>query len=271
VVQASVEKIALPGTGDRGGKRDILKTGKGRKLTARGLAHTPDGRYAGDVFLVDETRGVFIVAEGIDSHPHGEVAGGMAVRLLPGLLEPGIEREFDAAGLREIMQRAVLDINRRVLEKMVHERKLRGMGSTLVLAVVKNGAAHVLHLGDCRAYLLSTENRCCITRDHTLLNRMIDEGRLEPGGEHGLPNPDYITCFLGKQLRGMPGVETVELSHGDRLLLCAPGLHRTLTDEEIYEIAGSAEAPEGACSALAAETGKRSPGAAATMICVDYS
>ena len=245
------------------------KNGEPGRLNARGMSIPQSEAAPGrDSILVDETRGIFIVSDALPVHSRSDVAEEMAVRLLPGMLEEEMTGAASAGDVHSAMTSAAARMNERVLDKMVHEKELRGMGASIVMAVVKKGAAHILHLGGCRAYLASAGRLHRITRDHTLHNLLEER---TPGAPHELENPGYITRFLGKRFRRPPVVKMLPLAPGDLLLLTSPGLHDTIGDTMLLEKVRIAATPGQVCDALSTAMAESAPGTPASAIAIGFS
>ena len=124
------------------------------------------------------------------------------------------------------------------------------MGSTLIMALVTEGQAHIANVGDSRAYHLNNAGIKQISTDHSLVERLIQIGQLtrDEARTHKQKNVIYNT--VGDKLEMEVGLYQVVLQPGDRLLLCSDGLSGMITDEEILEISRSRPNPAEACKAL---------------------
>ena len=126
-------------------------------------------------------------------------------------LQPGGEKSFIMRGF---------DItNRAVYEKATSDPEMMGMGTTGVCAYASGGLAHVVHAGDSRAYLFHEGALRQITRDHSMVQQLVDSGK--------------ITRALGVSANIVPEYNRCEIEVGDILLLCSDGLTNMISDEEI--------------------------------------
>lgn len=140
-------------------------------------------------------------------------------------LQPGGEKSFIMRGF---------DItNRAVYEKATSDPEMMGMGTTGVCAYAGGGLAHVVHAGDSRAYLFHEGEMRQITRDHSMVQQLVDSGKItrEQAAQH--PKKNLITRALGVSANIVPEYNRCEIEVGDILLLCSDGLTNMISDEEI--------------------------------------
>lgn len=140
-------------------------------------------------------------------------------------LQPGNEKSFIMRGF---------DItNRAVYEKATSDPEMMGMGTTGVCAYASNGMAHVVHAGDSRAYLFHEGELRQITRDHSMVQQLVDSGKItrEQAAQH--PKKNLITRALGVSANIVPEYNRCEIEVGDIILLCTDGLTNMISDEEI--------------------------------------
>src|SRR5262249_9869366 len=128
---------------------------------------------------------------------------------------------------------------------------LRGMGTTLTLAIISGLDLIVVHLGDSRAYLLRGGRLRQLTRDHTVAQSMVDEGTLTPEEAAIHRSRHALTSALGAgEERGDPQVQHLPLADGDQILLCTDGLTEMVDDATISEILCKSASADEACQKL---------------------
>ncbi len=167
---------------------------------------------------------LFIVSDGMGGHNAGEIASSMVTELLPELYQA-----TPAINCTEALVQSVVALNEQVYEKSMSENSLRGMGATLVAAVVVNGCLAVVNVGDSRAYLLHNDALRQISRDDTLRHNHF--GPFPP--RFGDELSHVLTQAMGPHPVVSPHVSISKLSSGDMMLLCSDGLTSVVTDEEI--------------------------------------
>jgi len=185
---------------------------------------------------------LFAVADGLGGHRAGEIASTVAIEALM----EAAPAHADAKALG----RAVRAANRAVIEAAREGQGHSGMGTTLTAAIVEGTCVAVAHVGDSRMYLLHNGLLERITEDHSLVADMIRSGQLteEESREH--PNRSVITRALGSDPNMYADTFEVDVSPGDRLLLCSDGLTSMLTDGQIADILNEIRDPESAVRAL---------------------
>jgi protein phosphatase len=223
--------------------------------------------------LGDEHAHLFLVADGMGGHRAGEQASALAVTAIEQFTLNTFKWFFqsdDADAQRVLAQfRAALgEADARILEESVEHPEWRGMGTTLTMAYYLDGRLCVVHVGDSRAYMFENDTLHQITQDHTLMAELIRQGTLRPeeAVHHRLRN--VITNVVGGNEAGV-NVEShaLEITAGDRLLLCSDGLSSVVTDERIEEIMRAQPVPTEACQALVDEAnGAGGPDNVTTLI-----
>ncbi len=173
---------------------------------------------------------LFALADGMGGHVGGEVASQIAI----GVIEEGPLPALDGDGgtLRQLVRRA----NQAILDRAGTDRALEGMGTTCTLLVLDGYEAHLAHVGDSRAYLLRDGHLEQITQDHTLVQRMVQEGRLSPEEALHHPHGNIITRVLGVEPNVEVDIIVRDLQDDDRILLCSDGLTDMITPEDITRI-----------------------------------
>ena len=191
-----------------------------------------------DAYLVLDP--LFVVADGMGGHRGGEVASDLAVQTIRSLFE---RRE---GSLTDQVEEA----NRAVFERSRSDREVSGMGTTLTALMIDDRRAHLAHVGDSRAYVLRDGELALLTVDHTLVQRMVDEGELTPEQAEGHPQRHILTRVLGGDGSVAVDEGVVELREGDRLLLCTDGLTGMVHDDEIRAVLRRTQDPQEAAERL---------------------
>lgn len=193
-----------------------------------------------DAILCCAPRGLWAVADGMGGHRRGEVASALAVKTLRKLVQRG-------SGLCE----AVLGAHAAILAAAAADDACRGMGTTLVAAHFVGTAFEVAWVGDSRAYRIGAAGIERLTRDHSLVQALVDAGQLTAEQASHHPRRNVVTQCLGcagEELR----VDSVQgtLGQGELLLLCSDGLSGELDDARIRQICTIAATLEGMVSQL---------------------
>jgi len=197
-----------------------------------------------DSFLTQEP--LFAVADGMGGHRGGAVASRVALEILSQLEGDSMAGDGAAEDLTDMVNQA----NDAVLERASEEPGLSGMGTTLTAVVVQPGRIHLAHVGDSRAYMLREGKLRQLTEDHSLVQRMVKEGKLTAQEAEVHPQRSVLTRALGVEPELQVDHDTVEVRPGDRILLCSDGLTTMVTEEEIHRILSEHGDPQRAADAL---------------------
>jgi serine/threonine protein phosphatase PrpC len=194
---------------------------------------------------------VFAVADGMGGHAAGEVASQVAVEAFGTSTSGGVEDEED-------LVEAVRAANQAVLDRADDEPELAGMGTTLTaLALVPAPADGtgpsslvIANVGDSRAYLFRDGDLTQLTRDHSLVEDLVQEGRLSPEEARTHPQRNILTRVLGNDPDIEPDVFRADPVRGDRYLLCSDGLSNEVDDERAAAVLRRLADPDDAAREL---------------------
>ena len=205
---------------------------------------------------------LYVVADGMGGHNAGDVASEVAVNTMAALA-PTIP-DIDLLG------RAVESANHAVITE-AQKAGCEGMGTTMTACVVQGDKIAIAHVGDSRAYLLHTGKLQQLTRDHSWVADMIDQGRLTPDEARVHPNRSVITRALGSDPQMQPDLYEITASEGDRLLLCSDGLTSMVDDGSIQAILARIRDPQRCAGALVKEAIANGGSDNITVIVVDIT
>jgi serine/threonine protein phosphatase PrpC len=210
------------------------------KLRWRAVGGTHVGRVRKgneDAFLVDEERGVFLVADGMGGHAAGEIASDIAKRAVGGTLLEGVDRKLAADDLAHSMVDSFRVADLAIAEHVAANPETEGMGTTVTAMVIcTDGTYRMGHIGDSRAYLLRDGQLAQLSKDHTWVQREVDEGRLTPSAARKHPYSHILTRALGADPSDAPDLQAGQLEAGDVLLLCSDGLTGMVPDAHLQRI-----------------------------------
>lgn len=190
-----------------------------------------------DAYAVKTACGhtICVVCDGMGGSAGGQLASRIAVETFTAEMEKRLSPEAKPDRLREVSVVAVALANRAVREAARSSEEYHNMGTTLVSAVSFDGGVVIANVGDSRAYHINKERIVQVTRDHSLVEHMVERGDITAEEARRHPNRNLITRALGPDID--PGCDcyTCQLLPGDFLLLCTDGLVNTVTDQEIMD------------------------------------
>ena len=195
-----------------------------------------------DSYLVDEP--LFVVADGMGGHIAGDVASSTAVDVI------STRSDTAAAEDPQTLADLIRSANRAIWEKANDDPALQGMGTTCTLVLFHGPKAYVAHVGDSRAYLMRSDHLEQITEDHTLVARMVKEGRIRAEEAEHHPQRSIITRALGVDADVDVDLISVDLEPGDRLMLCSDGLSSMIGAGAIANVLMDAPDPQAAADEL---------------------
>jgi serine/threonine protein phosphatase PrpC len=196
--------------------------------------------------------GLYIVADGMGGHQHGELASGIAIRVVASLVVRklyttllSLKHSPPEQSLLEIMQEGVMDAHRTIT------RQVPGGGTTLTSVLILGNQMTVAHVGDSRAYAINQSGSMeVLTRDHSLVKRLVELGRITTDEAAVHPQKNVLYRALGQGEPFDPDLNTMQLPDSGYILICSDGLWGVVADEDIHRLVLEAETPEDACMKL---------------------
>lgn len=174
---------------------------------------------------------LFVLADGMGGNRGGATASSIAVNLIN-------RASFgeDELVTEEALRSAILQTNHCILQAGKREEELSGMGTTIAILVLHDDEAFVAHIGDSRIYMLRSEQLYQITRDHTLVQELVDSGALSPEQAANHPIGHMLTRAVGQteKVEVDVGVISGGVIDSDRFLLCSDGLYNHVENHEIH-------------------------------------
>ena len=231
-------------------------TGIGRTETGHVRASNQDA-----LALLNDC-GVWIVADGMGGHPAGDVAAQTAVAVATERARARAAWLHEHPGSApEFVTDLVTSANRRIHDLMLMKPSLRGMGTTfvaLVITMTPTPIAHIAHLGDSRAYRYRAGQLTQLTRDHTLVQKLVQRGLIDEATALIHPERHVLTKGLGMGADMEPELTSIPVVPQDLIVLCSDGLTKMLEDAAITSVLSSAnDDPHRACHTLIEEALKR--------------
>jgi serine/threonine protein phosphatase PrpC len=203
---------------------------------------------------------LFAVADGMGGHSAGDVASAMAIEL--------VQREMGHADFS--LTAAVKNANKAIYQKASDDPDLAGMGTTITAMYLTDASAKIVHVGDSRAYLLRGGELSRITQDHTVVGRLVQQGRISPQDADRHPQRSYLERALGVDPDVEVDVHVLELFPGDRILLCSDGLFGMIDDSQILSAMKGEADPQRAAEALCRQAVDAGGTDNVTAVIVDY-
>jgi protein phosphatase len=248
VLEVVEESAVVPPAPRAGGPSHLVIGG----ATSRGMARerNEDHFLVQQVVWSDGEEGhelaLLIVCDGMGGHKGGDKASNLAVRsiattmfpILAGILQ-NPDREAGAAVLARNLDKAFQDAHAAICRRAETDPSLKGMGSTAAVVLVWDDQAFIRHVGDCRVYYQEGGQLRQVTRDQTVVGRMVELGQLTPEEAANHPARNEVTQALGKRGLVEPSQESLLLEKGDRIVVCCDGLTAHVDDAKLADTVAS--------------------------------
>jgi protein phosphatase len=192
-----------------------------------------------DTYLIREQTAtghtICVVCDGMGGAAGGKLASQIATETFAAELEKLLTADMNEEQLRAASAQAVEKANEAIRSAAMETEEYRNMGTTLVAAVSYDGGMVVTNVGDSRAYHITADGITRVTKDHSLVERMVDRGDITAEEARRHPNRNLITRALGPDEFVQCDGYICPMNKGDYLLLCTDGLVNTVPDPQILE------------------------------------
>jgi PPM family protein phosphatase len=182
------------------------------------------------------SQNLIAVADGMGGHAGGEVASAIAINTLEALLPVITDTQIDIDSREDLFLNLSYEVDAEILRVSKERPELTGMGTTLTALAITNNQVDLLHIGDSRCYLWRDKKLTRLSYDHTVMQELLDQGRLTPEEVFDHPQRSLLT----QALMGDSGIDPVLVSYevkiNDKFLICSDGLTNVLSDLEISKI-----------------------------------
>ena len=211
-----------------------------------------------DSFFVEDSLGLYIVADGMGGHLAGEVASQVSVEMINKVFRKWVEEE---AGEEEIHGKPDKSLslegnyilggiklaNRVVYEMALEQKKYQGMGTTVVVLLVTPTMIIAANVGDSRIYLIRDGEVERLSRDHSIVAEQVEMGMMTEEEAANSSMKHVLTRNLGSSEDVEPDIFEIEPSNNDCFILCSDGLTDLVNDEEILDMTQDADGPDNLC------------------------
>ena len=190
-----------------------------------------------DAFIAGEISKNFtfaIVCDGMGGANAGNIASEIAVKTVSEYLYNSYRENMTLSEIERVVKSAVWSANLQIFDRASKNAALNGMGTTIAIAVVKDNEAVTAHVGDSRIYLVN-DKLTQLTKDHSIVQSLIESGKITPEDASVHPRRNVITRALGVEGEVIVDTDFLTLQQNDTLLLCSDGLTNFVTSEKILE------------------------------------
>jgi protein phosphatase len=195
-----------------------------------------------DAIAAEMDLGLMVLADGMGGYNAGEIASGIAVKTVIGMIRDSVERETRGlidteTGLTRqsiVLRDAIMRANKIIHQTAQSQPQCEGMGTTIVSCLFFDNRVSIAHVGDSRLYRLRNDQLERLTMDHSLLQELVDRGFYSPEEAERSTNRNYVTRALGVEPTVAVEVREDTVQKGDVYVLCSDGLSDMVEDEDIH-------------------------------------
>ncbi len=195
------------------------------------------------VNVTDEDK-IFIVADGMGGHNAGEIASLEACRITESYVLEG------NGSIDSVLREGVVKANRDIYVRAAENPSLKGMGTTIDVCIVQNNKLHIAHVGDSRVYIAGNDYIRKVTKDHSIVGMMLEEGSITEEEARVHPQRNYITRAVGSSVNIEVDIICEEIHSGEWVLMCTDGLTNMVEKSELHSIIVGAESVHDAACEL---------------------
>ncbi len=191
-----------------------------------------------DVFcygILGESSSYAVVCDGMGGSNAGNVASKMACDIIDSRIRSGYRNDVNANEIRDLLITAVTAANAEVYDSSKSNPEFAGMGTTVVAALIENKTLHIAHVGDSRAYVVSKNEFTQVTRDHSLVQELLEQGKISDEDAKNHPQRNLITRAVGVNNRVCVDYLETALNPNDQVLICTDGLTNNCDTADIYK------------------------------------
>jgi len=221
------------------------------------LSHKGNARKKNeDSYYIPDGKGpdnLAIVADGMGGYHGGEVASAMSVEVVCNYIAANKPDAGNSRNRAKVIIDAIKAANSAVYDYAATNEFLYGMGTTMVLLYVVENTAMIANIGDSRGYLVRAKKIRQITTDHSLVQELVEQGRLSAAEARNHPHKNIITRAIGSGDQSRADIYELTLQPDDVILLCSDGLNDCITDEDILHAVNSNDTINDAATELVAK------------------
>lgn len=183
---------------------------------------------------------ILAIADGMGGHVAGEIASSIAIKaLLPLDSKISLASPFDDDAITDFLLHTLAGVDDQIGAMIDADPNLDGMGTTLTALILDSNRIALVHVGDSRCYRVRDGKTVQLTRDHTLVQELVDQGRITENEALEHPQRSLLTQALMGHHDVAPDIELYDAKRGDRFLLCSDGLSSVVPTSELNELLAS--------------------------------
>ena len=205
-----------------------------------------------DSFRVEPEIGFFIVSDGMGGHLGGSLASQMVTEDLPVIIEAGLDklRSVNRRSVQRLFKKSTIEQSRQLWREGLSESGYKDMGATLAMVMFLEERAYIANLGDSRIYRFRNNKLLQMSKDHSVVLELIQNGVIDSSEVESHEAQGQITRYMGMETPERPFIRTFLVKKRDRFLLCTDGLTDVVNDNEIAGVLENDTDPDKASKTL---------------------
>jgi len=205
-----------------------------------------------DTHLVDPELGLFLVSDGMGGHRAGALASKIVAEVLPVMIADRLKKlkTRSTRAIRNMLRKAILELSKHLRTESSNQTGFKGMGATLVMALLHEGHCFIANMGDSRAYRFRNGGLSQLSEDHSVVGLLLRAGEITSEQAKDHATRGQLSRYIGMLDEVYPYLRTISSKEQDRILLCSDGLTGVVDDKEIATILRSEADPQATCQAL---------------------
>ncbi len=200
--------------------------------TDKGLKRNDNQDYF-EYHLLNDTTAFAVLCDGMGGANAGNVASSIAVKTVCRYIKSSYQPNLSSMAIENLLRSAVLSANAEIYKESLKSPDYKGMGTTIVVAFIKNSVMYVLHVGDSRAYIMSNGSLKQLTVDHSMVQSLVDSGQITQEEARVHPKKNIITRALGVNESVAADIDIYDLSDDSVVLLCSDGLSNFMSEDSV--------------------------------------
>lgn len=184
----------------------------------------------------ENNNGYIIIADGMGGHKGGQMASKTAIEEINRTINFKKIRKMSKDEIEQKLKECIEKANMAVFTKALGDDTLSGMGTTLVLCLVVDKVAYIANVGDSRLYVVRNNKIAQVTKDHSVVQMLIDSGEITENEAKNHPNKNVITRAIGSDVKVESDIFYYKLEENDYILMCTDGLSNMVDDSVMLDV-----------------------------------
>lgn len=225
-----------------------------------------------DCFCIEKEKQLFIVSDGMGGHNAGEVASLNATQTVRDYFttERLAKLKKNPKNTGEEIINSIKQAHQHILDMSSQNPEYKGMGCTIVVALIIDDTLHLGHIGDSRAYLADKKSIILLTTDHTYVMQLVKAGKMNLDDIRTSNIKNHLSQALGAPITLTPDYVCQRLNPGNRVLICTDGLWDLISDREIYHLLTQNKSKDHICKDFIRKANRKGGLDNITLIVIEY-